>query len=191
VPLRRAARASAGAVASVLAMGACGGAAGTAPTPSPGSASAVGSGAVAPDFTARDLDGQTFRLADHLGKEVVLLDFWSTYCEPCKAEFPHLRAMYEAQKARGLLVVGVAMDGPESIADVPAFAKRHRVDFPIVLDDDSRIASLYDPKKSMPLTVLIGHDGRMAVVREGYNPGDEKLLAADVAKALDEAAPPR
>ncbi|HEY5147143.1 MAG TPA: TlpA disulfide reductase family protein, partial [Polyangiaceae bacterium] len=122
------------------------------------------------------------------GKEVVLLDFWSTYCEPCKAEFPHLRAMYEADKSRGFLVVGVAMDGPESIADVPAFAKRHRIEFPIVFDDDSRIASLYDPKKSMPLTVLIGHDGRMAVVREGYNPGDEKLLAADVAKALDEAA---
>jgi peroxiredoxin len=164
----------------------CGGeAANTAPS------STASSGAAAPDFTARDLDGQTFRLADHLGKEVVLLDFWSTYCEPCKAEFPHLRAMYEAEKARGFLVVGVSMDGPESIADVPAFAKRHHIEFPIVFDDDSRIASLYDPKKSMPLTVLIGHDGRMAVVREGYNPGDEKLLSADVAKALDEAAPAR
>jgi len=165
---------------------ACGGG-----TPGAASPEVPASGGAAPDFTARDLDGRTFRLADHLGKEVVLLDFWSTYCEPCKAEFPHLRAMYDAEKGRGLLVVGVAMDGPESIADVPAFAKRHRIEFPIVFDDDSRIASLYDPKKSMPLTVLIGHDGRMAVVREGYNPGDEKLLAADVAKALDEAAPAR
>ena len=165
---------------------ACGGG-----TPGAASTQVRASGGAAPDFTARDLDGRTFRLADHLGKEVVLLDFWSTYCEPCKAEFPHLRAMYDAEKGRGLLVVGVAMDGPESIADVPAFAKRHRIEFPIVFDDDSRIASLYDPKKSMPLTVLIGHDGRMGAVREGYNPGDEKLLSADVAKALDEAAPAR
>jgi hypothetical protein len=60
------------------------------------------------------------------------------------------------------------------------------IDFPVVVDDDSRIASLYNPKKSMPLSVLIERTGRIAVVREGYNPGDEKLVAADVAKALDQ-----
>ena len=145
----------------------------------------------AADFTVRDVEGKTFRLGDHLGKEVILLDFWSTFCEPCKAEFPHLRAMYEANKARALLVVGVAMDGPESIAEVPSFVKRYRIEFPVVLDEDSRIASLYDPKKSMPLSVLIGRDQRTAAVREGYSPGDEKLLEADVTKALDEAAPAR
>jgi peroxiredoxin len=120
----------------------CGGAGASADASAHGASSAS-----APDFTARDVDGNTFRLGDHLGKEVILLDFWSTFCEPCKAEFPHLRAMYAAHKARGLLVVGVAMDGPESIADVPSFVKRYHIDFPVVLDDDSRIASLYDPKK--------------------------------------------
>ncbi len=139
---------------------------------------------MAPDFTARDMDGKTFRLSDHLGKQVVLLDFWSTYCEPCKAEFPHLRAMYDHDKARGLLVVGVAMDGPETMADVPAFVKRFDVDFPVVMDDDSRIASLYNPKKSMPLSVIIDRAGRIAVVREGYNPGDERQVASDVTAAL-------
>jgi peroxiredoxin len=145
-----------------------------------------GSGTLAPDFTARDVDGKTFRLSDHLGKHVVLLDFWATFCEPCKAEFPHLADLYARDKEKGLLVLGVAMDGPESSAEVPAFVKRHDVTFPVVLDDDSRIASLYDPKKSMPLSVLIGRDGRITVVREGYNPGDEKLVDADVAKALGE-----
>ncbi|HEY2511105.1 MAG TPA: TlpA disulfide reductase family protein, partial [Polyangiaceae bacterium] len=72
-------------------------------------------GTVAPDFTGRDVAGKTFRLSDQHGK-VVLLDFWSTFCEPCKAEFPHLRALYEGGRARGLLVVGVAMDGPETVA---------------------------------------------------------------------------
>jgi peroxiredoxin len=145
----------------------------------------------APDFAAPDLRGATFRLSDHLGKEVVLLDFWSTFCEPCKAELPHLRAMYEREKARGLLIVGVAMDGPETSADVPAFVKRFGVDFPIVVDEDSRIASLYNPKKSMPLSVLIDRSGRVAVVREGYNPGDERLVADDVAAALGAAGPGR
>jgi peroxiredoxin len=140
-------------------------------------------GTLAPDFTGRDVTGKTFRLSDHLGS-VVLLDFWSTFCEPCKAEFPHLRAMYDAQRAKGLLVVGIAMDGPETVADVPAFVKRFELDFPVVTDEDSRIASLYNPKKSMPLSVLIDKAGRIVAVREGYNPGDEKLVAADVDKAL-------
>jgi peroxiredoxin len=148
-------------------------------------------GTIAPDFTGRDLAGKTFRLSDHLGKEVVLLDFWSTYCEPCKAEFPHLRSMFDEAKGKGLLVVGVAMDGPETVADIPAFVKRMDIDFPVVVDEDSRIASLYNPKKSMPLSVLIDKAGHIAVVREGYNPGDEKLVATDVARALDPTGPPR
>jgi len=162
--------------------------------PAPGSAAPQAAGGAssatrAPDFTAREIDGATFRLSDHLGKEVVLLDFWSTFCEPCKAEFPHLRALYDRQRARGLLVVGVAMDGPETVADVPAFVKRFDVDFPVVVDDDSRIASLYNPKKSMPLSVLIDRAGRIAVVREGYNAGDEQLVADDVAAALGAGTP--
>jgi peroxiredoxin len=177
------------AILAALAAVACAGGAGS-PAPATSAASSSAGGTVAPDFTARDIDGKTFRLSDHLGKEVVLLDFWSTFCEPCKAEFPHLRAMYDRDKDKGLLVVGVAMDGPESIAEVPAFVKRYGIDFPIVLDDDSRIASLYDPKKSMPLSVLIARDGLIAVVREGYNPGDEKLVAADLAKVLGQQPGP-
>src|SRR5580698_4569426 len=148
---------------------------------------AVAASAVAPDFTASDVDGKTFRLSDHLGKSVVLLDFWSTFCEPCKAEFPHLRALYDDNKSKGLLVVGVAMDGPETVADVHAFVKRFELDFPVVTDADSRIASLFNPKKSMPLSVLIGRSGHIVAVREGYSPGEEKLLAADVARELDAA----
>jgi peroxiredoxin len=148
-------------------------------------------GTVAPDFTGRDVVGKTFRLSDHLGKDVVLLDFWSTFCEPCKAEFPHLRAMFDGQRAKGLLVVGIAMDGPETVADVPSFVRRFELNFPVVTDEDSRIASLYNPKKSMPLSVLIDRGGRIVAVREGYTPGDEKLVAADVQKALDQPGAPQ
>jgi peroxiredoxin len=181
-------RARFAAAAAFVACAACGG--GSSATPATESAG-VGAGSggtvagtAAPDFTGRDVAGRTFRLSDHLGREVVLLDFWSTYCEPCKAEFPHLRALYDERRSRGLLVVGVAMDGPETVADVPAFVKRFELDFPVVTDEDSRIASLYNPKKAMPLSVLIDRGGHIVAVREGYNPGDESLVAADVGKAL-------
>jgi peroxiredoxin len=170
------------------ALGACGGTqSATSPAASADGAGPSG-GSVAPDFTGRDVTGKTFRLSDYHGK-VVLLDFWATFCEPCKAEFPHLHAMYDAGRDKGLVVVGIAMDGPETVADVPAFVKRFELDFPVVTDEDSRIASLFNPKKSMPLSVLIDRGGRIVTVREGYNPGEEKLVAADVDKALAAPAP--
>jgi peroxiredoxin len=173
-------------VALAAALCACGSSQSTsAPLASGGSSGSV---AIAQDFTGRDIAGKTFLLSDHLGKEVVLLDFWSTFCEPCKAEFPHLRAMYDAQRAKGLLVVGIAMDGPETVADVPSFVKRFELDFPVVTDEDSRISGLYNPKKSMPYSVLIDRGGRVVAMREGYTPGDEKALAADVARALGDTS---
>lgn len=148
-----------------------------------------GTGATASDFTARDIEGKTIRLSTYLGKQVILLNFWQTWCEPCVAEFPHLRRMYEANKDRGFIIFGVAMDGPETVANVPAFAKRNQLNFPVLLDEDSHIAAIYNPKKSAPLSVLIDKTGKIAVIREGYNPGDEDYLAQEVEKVLAEGAP--
>ena len=152
------------------------------------SASDVGSSAQ--DFTAPDVNsGSLFRLRDHLGKEVILIDFWATWCQPCLAEMPHLEAMQEKYKKNGLLVVAVSMDGPDSISDVPAFAKRNQMNFPVLLDEDSSIASTYNPRKSAPLSVIIDKGGHIAAVREGYNPGDEAFVEKDVEKALGLAGP--
>jgi peroxiredoxin len=149
-----------------------------------------GAGASASDFTARDIDGKTVRLSSYLGKQVILLNFWQTWCEPCVAEFPHLRKMYEENKDKGFVLLGVAMDGPETIANVPAFAKRNQLNFPVLLDEDSHVAAVYNPKKSAPLSVLIDRTGKIAVIREGYNPGDEEYLAREVAKVLEGSGAP-
>jgi peroxiredoxin len=169
----------------LFSLASCAGAAGSAST----SAGFAGNQSVASDFSARDVDGKTLRLSDYLGKEAVLLDFWSTYCEPCLAEMPHLRRMYDEQKAKGFVVIAIAMDGPETVAEVPAFAKRNGMIFPVVLDEDSHVAQIYNPKKTAPLSVLIDKTGKVYRVREGYNPGDEKLVEADVLKVLEPATP--
>jgi peroxiredoxin len=144
-------------------------------------------GGTASDFTTRDIDGRTFRLSDHIGKEVILIDFWATWCQPCLAEWPHLQKMYEEQKAKGFVVVAVSMDGADSIADVPSFARRNQVTFPVVYDEDSHIASIYNPRKSAPLNAIIDRSGRVVSIREGYNAGDEVSLYADVKKFVDAA----
>ena len=163
---------------------------GGAPAASSGeTAGPLKAGAQATDFSARDIDGKTVRLSDYLGKQAVLIDFWSTYCEPCLAEMPHLRRLYESNKAKGFVVLAVSMDGPETVGQVPSFAKRNGMVFPVLLDEDSRIASIYNPKKSAPLSILIDKQGRVTRTHEGYNPGDETTIAAEVAKVLDPGAP--
>jgi peroxiredoxin len=154
-------------------------------SPDQAQSSSAASGSAASDFSARDTEGKTVKLSEHLGKDVVLLNFCATWCEPCVQEFPHLRKMYEANKAKGFIILAIAMDGPETVANVPAFARRNQLNFPMLTDEDSRIASLYNPKKSAPLSVLIDKSRKIVAIREGYNSGDEEFLAKDVAKALD------
>jgi peroxiredoxin len=139
---------------------------------------------MAPDFQGRDTAGGTFRLGDHLGKEVILLDFWATYCDPCRAELPHLSEMMERDRSKGLLVVGVAVDGPGTSDDVSAFVRRFALDFPVVLDEDAHIGRVYDPRRWVPLSILIDRTGHITAVHEGYAPGDERLVDAEVAGAL-------
>ena len=87
------------------------------------------------------------------------------------------------------MVIAVSMDGPETVGQVPSFAKRNGMNFPVVLDEDSHIVSIYNPKKSAPLSVLIDKQGRVVRVHEGYNPGDESVIAEEVAKVLDQGSP--
>jgi peroxiredoxin len=180
----------AGIFVAALAVG-CGGASAEGPgagttTPTQGSSGggAVKTGIVATDFTTRDVDGKTVKLSDYLGKQAVLMDFWATFCEPCLAEMPHLRALHDKYRAKGFVVLAISMDGPETVADVPSFAKRNSMTFPVLLDEDSRITSIYNPKKSAPLSVLVDKTGKVTQVHEGYNPGDEVQIEEAVANVL-------
>jgi peroxiredoxin len=139
----------------------------------------VAAGAQATDFTLRDVDGKTVRLSDYQGK-VVLIDFWATWCVPCEAEIPHLQELFAAQQDKGFVVLGVSMDGPETIANVGSFARRYNLTFPILLDEETKVVGVYNPKRTAPLQVLIDRKGQIAKVRQGYNAGDEKLIAAEV-----------
>ncbi|HEU5056199.1 MAG TPA: TlpA disulfide reductase family protein [Kofleriaceae bacterium] len=137
----------------------------------------------APDFALRDLSGRTVRLSDHRGK-VVLVNFWATWCVPCRVELPHLERLYKQYAGQGLVVLGVSIDGPESTAEVDPHARRYGLTFPVLLDQETRVVALYNPKKTAPFTVIIGRDGSVARRREGYHAGDEVRLEADIKTLL-------
>jgi len=151
------------------------------PAPGAGAASAQ---ALPPDFELPRLDGGTERLSSHFGKDVILIDFWATFCKPCLRAMPELETMYRARKDRGFVVLGVSIDGPGSAAEVSAQVARLRVSFPILLDQESRAIALYNPRASAPFSVLIGRDGRVLAQREGYTTGSHQALTRDVDAAL-------
>jgi peroxiredoxin len=160
-------------------MGLCGCSAGSV------AAGSAGKNQVAPpDFELSTVDGKSERLSDHLGKEVVLLDFWATFCEPCLAGMPHLDALYRQHRAQGFIVFGIDIDGPDSIAQVKNAVAELGVSFPILLDQETRVVALYNPKTSAPYSVLIGRDGRILKKREGYTTGDAAQVDRDVISAL-------
>ena len=137
-----------------------------------------------PDFELPRLDGGSERLSDHFGKDVVLVDFWATFCKPCLRAMPELDALYRARQGRGFVVLGVSIDGPGSTADVQAEVARLGISFPILLDQESRAVALYNPRASAPFSVLIGRDGRVLAQREGYTTGAHASLERDVDAAL-------
>lgn len=137
-----------------------------------------------PDFELPALSGGSVRLSDHLGKEVVLLDFWATFCEPCLLAMPALDDLYRKQRARGFVVLGVSLDEASSAARVRSEVQKLGVTFPILLDQETRVVALYNPRATAPYSVLIGRDGSVLRRQEGYTPADHEDLERAVEAAL-------
>lgn len=132
------------------------------------------------DFTLSDIDGNQVSLSQYVGKGPIVLSFWATWCKPCIAEMPHLQRMYDARKGSGFVVLAISLDGPETEAEVSPFVKTKGFTFPVLIDSETRVASLYNPRRAAPYTVIIDRHGKVFKKREGFNPGDEAQLEADV-----------
>jgi peroxiredoxin len=137
-----------------------------------------------PDFELPALDGSRVRLSEHRGKNVVLIDFWATFCEPCLLAMPHLDELYRKYRDRGFVVLGVSIDGSGSAAKVRGEVEKLGVSFPILLDQETQVVALYNPRTSAPYSVLIDREGRIVRRQEGYTTGDRDALEADIAAVI-------
>jgi peroxiredoxin len=114
-------------------------------------------GAPAVSYTIPRVDGRMDSLAAHKGS-IVLMNFWATWCPPCKEEMPALEQLYRRDGSRGLVILGI--DQGESKATAGKFASEHGVTFPILVDADQQYASSY-VSIGLPTTVLVGRDGHV------------------------------
>ena len=118
----------------------------------------------APQLVLKDVEGHTLRLRDYKGN-VVLLNFWATWCAPCRAEMPDLVKWQRQYKGRGLQVIGVTYP-PEELAEVRKFIKGIKVNYPIAIGERETKA-LFDKGETLPITVVIDKNGTVREVIQG------------------------
>lgn len=155
---------------------------GTTP-PEDGGKSGGGSGEVA-DFVLKDVDGRSHALSDYLGKNVILMSFWATWCEPCKKEMEQLQTLYEAHSPDGLMILSISMDEPETQGDVRPFVKQRGFTYPVLLDTESQVTNQFNPRRAAPYSLIIDRSEKTSWTHEGYVPGDETKVEAAVLEAL-------
>lgn len=136
----------------------------------------------APDFTLRSLGGPNLRLQEQRGR-VVMVNFWATWCGPCREEMPQLDRLYQRYHKAGFVLLGVNVD--DDSRNAATVATKLGVSFPLLLDTDKTVSKLYD-LKSMPSTVLIDRDGRVRYVHRGYHEGFEATYEQQIRALLKE-----
>lgn len=124
----------------------------------------------APDFTLRSNQGNNIRLEDLRG-EVVMINFWATWCGPCLQEMPLLDKLYQKYQPAGFRILGINIEKDQQKAD--KLAQELKLSFPILYDQDSIVSKLYEVE-AMPSTVFIDRDGNFRYLHMGYRPGDEE-----------------
>jgi thiol-disulfide isomerase/thioredoxin len=137
---------------------------------------------VAPDFALKSTHGDNLRLSEHRG-EVVLLNFWASWCGPCRQEMPILNTLHQRYNKLGFSVIGVNVDKDSSLAD--KLLKDIPVSFPVLLDDTGAVSSSYTVS-AMPTSVLIDRDGNMRFLHKGYKPGYEQEYENEIKELLRE-----
>lgn len=136
----------------------------------------------APDFTLKSNQGENLRLEDYRG-QVVMLNFWASWCGPCRQEMPVMDDIHEQYKDLGFTVLAVNVDQNKAEAD--RFLSAVPVDFPILYDSESRVSEMYGVD-AMPSTVMIDRDGNARFLHRGYKPGYEEDYVKQVRQLIRE-----
>ncbi len=136
----------------------------------------------APDFTLKSAQHGNLRLQEYRG-QVVLLNFWASWCGPCRKEMPALQDLYKKYEKFGFVVLAVSVDEDTSAAD--EFMGTVEVDFPYLYDTESKVSELY-AVEAMPTTVVIDRDGQRRFLHKGYQPGFEEKYRKNVKQLIRE-----
>lgn len=136
----------------------------------------------APDFKLDTIDGKTVSLSDYKGK-VVLVEFWATWCPPCRMTIPEVEKLREKFKGKDLVVLGISIDQGENVREqVKDFVREFKLTFPVLLGN-KKIADLYGVR-TIPTLFLLDKNHKVARVYMGYSPDLEEVLEKEIEALL-------
>lgn len=138
-----------------------------------------------PDFSLKRIDGSTFKLGDHLGKKVIVIDFWATWCKPCKKLLKKLNRIYLDYKDH-IEVLAISTDDTSAFSRVESCIKGKRFSFTVLLDPDSAVTRIFNPSLKIPFTVIVDKNGDIVYSHTGYVPGQEKEIIEKLEKLIHE-----
>jgi len=136
----------------------------------------------APDFTLKSRSGKNLRLSDYRG-QVLLVNFWASWCGPCRQEMPLLENLYKRYKKLGFTILGVNVDTDSTKAN--HYLRDMSVTFPIVYDNSNKVSKAYSVN-AMPTTVIVDRNGKMRFLHQGYKPGYEGDYKKEVVQLIKE-----
>jgi peroxiredoxin len=136
----------------------------------------------APDFQLPKLNGEKVRLSDFKGK-VVYVDFWATWCPPCRKSFPWMESMHQRYSGMGLKIVAISLDQKRDL--IESFLKTHKAGFTILQDKKGNVAEAFNVK-GMPSSYLVDRKGNIRLKHAGFNEGDKAGLESQIKQLLAE-----
>jgi len=136
----------------------------------------------ATDFTVKSLSGENIKLSERRGR-VVIVNFWATWCTPCKKELPYFNQLYGKYKHVGLEILGVNID--KTSAEAKKMSSALAISFPVLLDPSGKVSDLYQIR-SMPTTYVIGKDGMVRHVHWGFGPDEPARYEREIRSLLKE-----
>lgn len=128
----------------------------------------------APEFSGKLLDGSMFRSNQVVGKKVIVIDFWATWCAPCLKMLKKLQTLQETRP--DVQIIAVSIDDATTLSKVGQYIQGKGYTFQVLLDPDSAILRQFNPSTEVPFCVVIDKLGKVAFSHSGYLPGDEKDL---------------
>ena len=141
-------------------------------------------GFLAPDFTLDTLDGEKITLSKLRGK-IVVVNFWATWCLPCREETPALEKAYEQYNDSGMVILGVNLTNQDSMSDIESFVQEFKLTYPILLDRDGSISNYLYQIRGLPTTFFVNREGIIRTVVVG-GPMSETFIRSKIEALLQE-----
>lgn len=136
-----------------------------------------------PKVNLKDMKNKTKNLNELVDGKVTLINFWATYCVPCRKEMKHLNRINETYADQNVQVIGISIDDSRTVGRVKSMVKSQKLDYIVLLDTEQKLYKNFNTT-AMPFSILVDERGKILWEHTGYLPGDEAQMESEIKKAL-------